>query len=149
MRRASLTTSSTRSLLLGCATHEVHGLIDVEGLRQIFERAALISRDRAVEIGVRGHHDDGQFRLAVANLGQQLETAAARHANVGDQHVGSIAAQRGERPVRVIERGRRHTSLAQRALENPADGGIVVDEPDIQRLNRSAAWNGNKMVKMV
>ena len=128
--------SSTRTRLLSGAAHQIDRLIDVERLRQIFERAALIRGDGAVEIGMRGHDDDRQLGLAVANLGQQLEAAAARHADVGDQHVGSIAAQRGERGVGVIERGRRHASLAQRALEHPADGGIVVDEPDVKRLHR-------------
>ncbi len=122
-------------LLLGCATHQVDGLIDVERLRQVFEGAALVRGDGAVEIRVRRHHDHRQLRLAVVNLGQQFEAAAAGHANVGDQHIGSIASQRRERRVGVIERGRRHASLAQRALEHPADGGIVVDEPDIKRLD--------------
>ena len=46
------------------------------------------------------------------------------------------AAQGGERSVRMFERSRRHSSLAQRAFQNPADGGIVVDEPDIERFRR-------------
>ena len=73
------------------------GLIDVERLRQVFERAALVGRHRAVEIGVRGHDDHRQARPLGADLLEQLESAAARHADVGHQHVGLVASQRVQR----------------------------------------------------
>ena len=44
--------------------HELDGLVDVERLRQVFERAALVGGHRAVEVRVRGHHDDRQRRVA-------------------------------------------------------------------------------------
>ena len=93
MRRASSAGSARREASLRRASHEIDGLIDVERLRQIFERTALVRSDCAVEIGMRGHDDDRQLRLRVANLLQQLEAAAAGHADVGDQHVGPVAAQ--------------------------------------------------------
>jgi hypothetical protein len=37
---------------------ERHRLINVEWFRQVFEGAALIGRDCAVEIRMRRHHDD-------------------------------------------------------------------------------------------
>ena len=40
------------------AADELHRLVDVERLRQVLERAALERGDRAVEVGIRGHHDD-------------------------------------------------------------------------------------------
>ena len=73
----------------GRASHELDRLIDVERLRQVFERAALVGRHGAVEIGVRGHDDHRQARTLGADLLQELEAAAARHADIGDQHVGS------------------------------------------------------------
>jgi len=79
-------------LLFGGTPHQIDGLIDVERLRQIFECAALIGRDGTVQVRMRGHHDDGQLRLAVADLAQQIESAASRHAHVGDQHIGPIAS---------------------------------------------------------
>ena len=45
----------------GRTPYEVHGLIDIERLRQIFECAALIGRHGAVQIRMRRHDDDGQI----------------------------------------------------------------------------------------
>ena len=39
------------------ARYELHGLVDIERLRQILERAALIRGHGAVEIRVRRDHD--------------------------------------------------------------------------------------------
>ena len=50
--------------LLRGAAHEVHRLVDVEGLGQILEGAALIGRDRRIEVGMRGHDDHRQARAA-------------------------------------------------------------------------------------
>ena len=50
------------------APHQRHRLVDVEGLGQILERAALVGRHRAAQIRVRGHDDDRQRRARVADL---------------------------------------------------------------------------------
>ena len=55
------------------AAHEIHGLVDVERLRQIFEGAAFIGRHGVAEIRMRGHHDDWQRGTRFANLLQQVE----------------------------------------------------------------------------
>ena len=46
--------------LLRGAAHEVDRLVDVKGFGQVFECAALIGRDRCVQIRMRGHDDDRQ-----------------------------------------------------------------------------------------
>ena len=48
------------------APHRIDSRVDVEGLGQIFERAALIGRNGAVEVGIRGHDDDRQVRVRLA-----------------------------------------------------------------------------------
>ena len=70
------------------AAHELHRLVDVEGLGQVLERAALVGGDRAAQVRVRRHHDDRQRGSRVADPAQQLEPREARHADVGDQHIG-------------------------------------------------------------
>jgi hypothetical protein len=42
--------------------HQVDGLVDVEGLGQVFEGAALEGRNGGVEVGIGGHDDDRQVR---------------------------------------------------------------------------------------
>ena len=121
-------------LLRGGATHEFDGLVDVERLWQVLESAALVGRHGAVEIGMRGHDDHGQLRPARADFVEQVESALARHADIGHEHVGFFASQRVQDGFRVFERCRLHAGLFQGAFEHPADGGIVVDEPDVKRL---------------
>jgi hypothetical protein len=43
-------------------------MIDVERLRQIFVRTALKRRDRALQIRIRGHDDDGHVRKTLLRL---------------------------------------------------------------------------------
>jgi hypothetical protein len=49
-------------MVLG-TTHQGDCLVDVERLGQVFEGAALVGVDRAVQIRMRCHDDDGQIRL--------------------------------------------------------------------------------------
>jgi hypothetical protein len=133
MRRASAAARRRRALLRARA-HEIDCLIDIERLRQIFERAALIRGHCAVEIRMRCHHDDRQLRLTRANLREQLQAAASGMRMSVISTSGRSRRSAAERAVRLIERSRRHAALAQRALEHPADRGIVVDEPDVKRL---------------
>ena len=50
------------------APNQRHRVVDVERLRQVFERAALERGDRAVEVRVRGHDDDRHLRMALLHL---------------------------------------------------------------------------------
>ena len=116
------------------AAHQLDRLVDVERLRQVFERAALVRRDGAVEIGVRRHHDHRQSRPLAADLLEQVEAAAAGHADVGHEHVRLLAAERGKHRVGVVERRRLHAALPEGPLEHPADRRVVVDDPDVKRF---------------
>ena len=123
------------ALALGGRTaHEFERLVDVEGLRQVLEGAAPVGGDGTLEVGVGRHHDHGQARPLVADLLQQIEAAASGHADVGHEDVRFLAPQRREHRVRVLESRGVHAALLERALEHPADRGVVVDDPDVKRL---------------
>jgi len=111
------------------APHQRDRLIDVEGLGEILESPTLVSRDRAAEIRMRGHDDDRQSGACVPDLLQQIEARLARHADVSDENVRRLASQRIESGLSGLECPRRHSAVAKGALQHPADGGIVVDEP--------------------
>ena len=119
------------------AAHQVHGLVDVEGLGQVFERAALVGGHRAAQVGVRRHHDDGQSRVPLVHIAQQFQARLARHADVGHQHIGRFAAQRGQRGFGGLEQPRHHARILQGAFQHPADRSVVVDQPDAQRITHS------------
>jgi hypothetical protein len=80
--------------LFHCAPNQIDGVIDIERLGQIFERTALKRGDRAFQIGVSGHDDDGQIGVALFDLLQQLQTRAAGHANVAHDHLRDRGSER-------------------------------------------------------
>jgi hypothetical protein len=112
--------------------HQLDGLVDVERLRQILEGAAFIRRHRARQIRMRGHHDDRQRGMSGAHFAQQIYAGSARHADVGEQHVGRIRAQRAERWLGGVEGARHHAAGAQRPFQHPADRGVVFNQPHTQ-----------------
>ena len=135
-------------LLRGTA-HKVDRLVDVEWLGQIFECAALIGRNRGVQIRMRGHDDDRQSGARDLDFLEQVQAAAAGHADIGHEHIGRIAAQRRQDIVGLVEALGRHAAALQRLLQHPANGGVVVDQPDLQRLHIHTESIGKEMTNIV
>src|SRR5690606_18949234 len=48
------------------------------------------------------------------------------------EHVGTIALERPKQRARRVERAGNHLRLLQRLLEDPANGLVVVDHPNVQ-----------------
>ncbi len=114
------------------ARYELHRFVDVERLRQVLERAALVRGHRAVQVGVRRDHDHRDIGIGPREPLHELEAAHIGHSNVGHEHVGPIALERGEELPAGIERARNHVRLLQRLLEHPAHRLVVVDDPNAQ-----------------
>ena len=114
------------------APDQFERLIDVEGLGQVFEGTALEGGDRAVEVGIRGHDDHRQRREAFLDPLQQVESGAAGHADVGDEHLRRLAPA-VEGSQRLVGRGKtaKGDALArERLFQYPANRVVVVDDPD-------------------
>ena len=120
------------------AANQLDRLVDVERLREIFERAALERRDGTVEIGERRHDDDGQARQPLVHRLQQLEARAARHPDVGHEHLRRLVVERGQRVAHVREALRREAVPGECLFKHPADRLVVVYYPD--RLHRSVRY---------
>ena len=114
------------------ARDELDRFVDVERLRQILERAALVGGHGAVEIRVRRDHDDGNVGIRAREPLHELEAAHVGHADVGDQHVGPAVLERVEEFLAGLEGAREHVGLLQRLLEHPPHGLVVVDDPNGQ-----------------
>ena len=112
-----------------CSRDELDRLVDVERLRQILERAALVRGHGAVEIRVRRDHDDGNVRVRAREPLHELEAAHVGHADIGDQHVGPAVLQRVEKFLAGLEGAREHVGLLQGLLEHPPNRLVVVDDP--------------------
>jgi hypothetical protein len=112
------------------AAYQFHRLVQVERLGQVFEGTALEGTDGAVQVAEGRHDDDGQAGVAFLHLGQQVDAAAAGHADVADQHLWCIVFQRLQYLTRAGEAARLEVFPCQRLLEHEADGVVVVNDPD-------------------
>jgi hypothetical protein len=121
------------------ATHEFHGLVDVERFRQVFERATFVGGHCVLEVRMRGNHDHRQSGPAAVDLLEQGDAAHSGHPYVRDEHVGRLVIHRFEQMLGTLEAPGVHVLLPQGFFENPADRLVVVDNPDLQCLARHAA----------
>ena len=107
-------------------------LIHVEGLRQVFESATLEGGNSAFQVGIGGHDDDRHRRKTGLHFLQQFKAGLARHADVGHQHLRCFDAL-FELGNRLAGRGvtlERDALARQGLFQDPADGTIVVNNPD-------------------
>jgi hypothetical protein len=132
------------------AAHQFERLVDVERLRQVFERPALERRHGAVEVGIRGHDDDRHLGQALLQRLQQFQPGHPRHADVGQHRSGRAAFQFAQCVGRRTE-GHARDILAQQGLfQHPADGAVVVDDPDTAWFRHGVqVGSGRKMENTV
>ena len=105
-------------------------MIDVERLGQILERAALERRDRAVEVGIRGHDDHRNVRKPLTDVVEQRQARLAGHANIRHQDLRLTLLQRLQHVACGCEGLVGDALAGERLLEHPPDRSIVVDDPD-------------------
>ena len=109
------------------AADELHRPRQVEGLRKVFEGAALKRRDGAIKVGEGGHDDDRQSRVLGLDLVEQIEAGTTRHADVAHQDLGALQFVVGSRfecgkdLARVGEATGRQVFAQQRFFQHEAD----------------------------
>src|SRR5207302_10634179 len=123
------------------AANELDRLVDVEGLGKIFVGAALEGGHRGIEIRIGGHHDDRHRGMALLDGLQQLQPRAPGHADIGDEALRRTARERIERLLRGGKRVEGDAFAAERLFDHPADGTIVVDDPDRFHVSGSRILN--------
>ena len=72
------------------------GVRDLEGLRQVRERALLQRFLGRRELVVRGHHDDGNALIQALDVLEHLQPAHAGHVDVEENQVGTALEHRRE-----------------------------------------------------
>ncbi|MFO0981957.1 MAG: hypothetical protein U1E76_09480 [Planctomycetota bacterium] len=82
-------------------------------LEQIVVRAEAQRLDGGLQRAVGGEHDDDQVRHALARLAHDLDAAASRHAQVGDQHVERGGGELLDRFVAAAALGHLVPGIAQ------------------------------------
>ncbi len=107
-----------------------HRFIDIERLGQVFERAALVGEHGAVEVRMCCHDDDRQCVAVAPESPHQFETVDAGHPDIGHQDVGAAALDHIQHAIGVSEAASRHAFALESLLEHPANGRVIVDDPD-------------------
>jgi len=108
----------------------VDSLGNIKGFRQILECPAMVGRDRAVQIGVRGHDDHGQLRVSLVHALKQFQAIHAGHADIRDDDVRHLPAQPGEGILRIVKAAGFHSTLAECLFQHPANRVVVINDPD-------------------
>src|SRR5690606_17596544 len=74
--------------------------------------------------------DHRQAGVLCTDLRQHVQAAGAGHADIGNDHVRLLAGQATEHAVGAVETLRGESTLLQCLFQHPADGAVVVDDPD-------------------
>ena len=124
------------------AAHQGHGLVHVKRFGQVLKGAALVGLDGAVQVGMRRHDDHRHLRAGLAHLGQQAQAVHAGHPDVGQDGAGRGFGQLGQGGFGAVKDAGVQVGLGQCLVQHPADGLVVVNDPDKLR-----AGHGNLLAQ--
>ncbi len=112
------------------ALDDIDQLTQIEGLRQIFERATLGRFDRRHQSILRAHHDDAQLWADALDARDEIEAVLVWHDDIGDDKI-ALAVRHPPPQRRGIAGGANIISKAcERLVEHGADGAVVVGDQD-------------------
>ena len=112
------------------ALYQLHRVIDVERLGQIFKCTSLKCRNGTLQIGIGGHDDDRNERMPLMQRLQKIQPGTARHTDIADDHLWHVVAQC---PQGVVRRGKTfelYIFARQRFFQHPAYRTVVINNPD-------------------
>ncbi len=112
------------------AANQFDRLVDVEGLGQVFEGAALEGGDRRVQIREGGDDDHRDAGVLGLDGLQQFQAGGTGHADVGHQHLRRAVLQGCHRIACAGETLRGEIFSGQGFFEHPAYRFVVVNNPD-------------------
>ena len=115
------------------APHHTDKFVEVEGLGQVFEGAALGRLDRRQQGILGAHDDDAQCRADLADARYQIESVFVGHHHVGDDQIPFPVADPLPQGGRVAGRAHVEAGAAQGPVEHGADGAVVVGDENGRR----------------
>ena len=106
--------------------HPGHQLLGLERLDHVVVGAGLQPEHHVDGVALGGQHHDRHAGLAPDGAGH-VDAAHARQHQVEQDDVGSVVAERGQRPFAVRDEGRHEALAAQHDAEHLGEGGVVID----------------------
>ena len=125
------------------AHHGLHArqkLARLKGLGQVIVGAHFQAQDAIHRIAARGEHEDGDGLACGAQAPAQRQAILARHHDVEHQHVEALARQQPGGAGRIAHRTHLQALLAQIALQQGAQFGLVVGDQDAGGVTHGAGW---------
>ena len=113
----------------GSSQHR-NGFVNVKRFGQILEGAVLIALHCAFQIGVRGHYNNGKFGVSFLDDFDKAQSVHSRHSNISQDDGWCFLRQSFQRILCRREQGDRDTRLIECFFQYPANGSIIVDDPD-------------------
>ena len=105
-------------------------IVEVEGLRDVVEGAQLERFLGEADVLVRGHHDDRDVPVDLADFPEDLHPVEPGHADVEEHEVGPTAANHGQRLGTAPRPLDRVTLCGEVLGQHLAHGGLVIDDQD-------------------
>ena len=118
-------------------------LVEVEGLGQIVEGAALGGAHRRQQRVLGAHGDDAQIRAPLADAGNEVEAVAVGHDHIGDDEIAGPFADPLPQGCRLVGAAHLVAQPAQRLIQDDADRPIVVGDQNgssVHDCSSSAAF---------
>ncbi len=106
-----------------------HRLVDIEGLGQVLEGAALVGGHGAVQVRVGGGDNHRQARVGLGDARQQFQAVDAGHADIADDGVGSVLVEFSHQCFAAVKGLGHDVGLVQGFFQDPADGPVVIHDP--------------------
>lgn len=102
--------------------------VEIDGLGQEVEGAALHGLHRERDRAVAGADDDGRGRVRGRDLWQQVHAGRAREPKIEQHGVRVVALQRRDGAAAVGQRVRGEAHLLELARQHPPQALVVLDE---------------------
>ena len=103
-------------------------LLQIHRLLHVVEGAELDRLDRALDGAVRGHDDDRDGGIELADPSEQLDAAHAGKAHIGEHHIGPEALDQLLGPFSIAGDLRLVPCLRQEGLDRARERALIVDD---------------------
>ena len=128
------------------ASHDAGGMIQIEGLGHVLERAQLDGADGGWQVSEGRHHDDGNRSVALPKLFQDRQAVDIRQTHVEDDNLGRLL--RPQAQGLAPRAGQLHVmpGVGQELTKAPSDCRFIVDH---QNATHDAVFLGSGLQPLI
>lgn len=121
------------------SSQNCYRFIDVKRFGQIFKGAVLITLHCTFQVGVSGHDNNGEFWVSLLDDFDKAQTVHPGHSNVGQDDGWCFVGQSLQDIFCRRKQGDWNARLIECLFQYPANGSIIVDDPDSAAQDKPTA----------